>query len=42
MFSLVFRNPSKSVLLESDEAGDEPFMLAHNLPGVVVKMPLTL
>ena len=21
---------------ESDEAGDEPFMLAHNLPGVVV------
>ena len=26
----------KSVLLESDEAGDEPFMLAHNLPGVVV------
>ena len=24
------------VLLESDEAGDEPFMLAHNLPGVLV------
>jgi tetraacyldisaccharide 4'-kinase len=24
------------VLLDSDEAGDEPFMLAHNLPGVVV------
>jgi tetraacyldisaccharide 4'-kinase len=26
----------KRVLLKSDEAGDEPFMLAHNLPGVVV------
>jgi len=24
------------VLLDSDEAGDEPFMLANNLPGVVV------
>ena len=24
------------VLLDSEEAGDEPFMLAHNLPGVVV------
>jgi tetraacyldisaccharide 4'-kinase len=24
------------VLLDSDEAGDEPFMLAHNLPGVVI------
>ncbi len=24
------------VLLNSEEAGDEPFMLAHNLPGVVV------
>ena len=26
----------KSVLLDSDRAGDEPFMLANNLPGVVV------
>ena len=26
----------KHVLLGSDEAGDEPFMLAYNLPGVVV------
>ncbi len=26
----------KSVLLDSDVAGDEPFMLAQNLPGVVV------
>ena len=26
----------KRVLLDSEEAGDEPFMLAHNLPGVVV------
>ena len=26
----------KDVLLESEEAGDEPYMLAHNLPGVVV------
>lgn len=26
----------QSVLLNSDEAGDEPFMLARNLPGVVV------
>ena len=26
----------KRVLLESDVAGDEPYMLAHNLPGVVV------
>lgn len=26
----------KSVLLDSDTAGDEPFMLASNLPGVVV------
>lgn len=25
-----------TVLLDSDEAGDEPFMLARNLPGVVV------
>jgi tetraacyldisaccharide 4'-kinase len=24
------------VLLDSEEAGDEPFMLAHNLPGVLV------
>jgi tetraacyldisaccharide 4'-kinase len=24
------------VLLDSEEAGDEPFMLAHNLPGVIV------
>ncbi len=24
------------VLLDSEEAGDEPFMLAHNLPGIVV------
>lgn len=26
----------KTVLLDSDEAGDEPYMLARNLPGVVV------
>lgn len=26
----------KSVLLNSEEAGDEPFMLAKNLPGIVV------
>jgi tetraacyldisaccharide 4'-kinase len=26
----------EQVLLDSDEAGDEPFMLARNLPGVVV------
>lgn len=26
----------KTVLLDSDEAGDEPFMLARNLPGVIV------
>ena len=24
------------VLMDSEEAGDEPFMLAHNLPGIVV------
>jgi tetraacyldisaccharide 4'-kinase len=26
----------KTVLLDSDEAGDEPYMLARNLPGVIV------
>ena len=26
----------RHVLLDSEEAGDEPFMLAHNLPGIVV------
>lgn len=26
----------KNVLLESDKAGDEPYMLAQNLPGVIV------
>src|SRR5690606_22435665 len=26
----------RKVLLDSEEAGDEPFMLARNLPGVVV------
>ncbi|NDG99893.1 MAG: tetraacyldisaccharide 4'-kinase [Opitutae bacterium] len=31
----VVSNGSK-VLLDSEEAGDEPYMLAHNLPGVLV------
>src|SRR5690606_21000476 len=26
----------RTVLLDSEEAGDEPFMLARNLPGVIV------
>ena len=26
----------ESVLLDSDVAGDEPYMLARNLPGVIV------
>jgi len=35
-FSTRVVSDGHKVLLESEEAGDEPFMLAHNLPGVVV------